>query len=203
MIVVCLNTTFGESYEFPLSFDVSPSSPSTPILSYPDPNAIDQVLEAAGPVLLDWIASPNAYSYTVQISSDNTFSTIIDEAVVSTDEYQMSLDLPIGIYYIRIKSNNACGSSAWSEIDQIQVVVVGVSEMTAPTFKAYPNPGSDLLFIDSSTDLNGNITLTDASGRIVLKQFITGTRIQVDTQHLSNGVYTLKYGQYVMPWVKK
>ncbi|MEN9347669.1 MAG: hypothetical protein RLZZ77_1180 [Bacteroidota bacterium] len=198
-----LNTTFGEAYEFPLTFDVSPSAPSVPSVLYPDPNAIDQVLDAAGPVLIDWIESPNAYSYTVQIASDNAFNTIIDESTVSTDEYQMTLDLPLGTYYIRVRSNNTCGNSAWSSTDQIQVVVVGVSELSAAQFKAYPNPGNDLLTIESSQELSGKITLTDASGRIILSQQAYGKKLQINTASIATGVYTLKYGEVVMSWVKE
>ena len=198
-----LNTSFGESYDFPLTFDVSPSAPATPTVLYPDPNAIDQVLEAAGPVLLDWVASPNAYSYTVQIASDNSFTNIIDEAVVTADQYQMELDLPLGVYFVRIRANNACGNSAWSTTDQIQIVVVGVSEVSAPSFKAYPNPGSNLIIIESTQELNGTLQLIDATGRIVLAKNAIGKKMQIDTEQLSEGIYTLKYGQWVTPWVKK
>jgi hypothetical protein len=76
--------------------------------------------------LLEWFPISGATGYEVQISDDDTFSTIIDSASVSNPVYaptkslaQRSLgDVDFGIYYWRVRS---LPDGVWSETRRFQI----------------------------------------------------------------------------------
>jgi len=76
--------------------------------------------------LLEWFPLSGAASYDVQISLDESFSTIVDTATVSYPAYaptqslaQRSLgNLVFGVYYWRVSET---GTGSWSEVRRFQI----------------------------------------------------------------------------------
>jgi len=72
---------------------------------------------------------------------------------------------------------------------------VGVMETEATVnVHIYPNPSNDFLIIEGGFEAEINITLTDVSGKQVLKQTENGLakKYELNTERLSNGIYMLK-----------
>lgn len=72
-----------------------------------------------------------------------------------------------------------------------------LSQECAPSFKIYPNPSSDYLFVDASQlESNGNINnliVTDIHGSIVLSTKMDSSKIILNTENLTPGVYIVKF----------
>ncbi|MGB0890885.1 MAG: reprolysin-like metallopeptidase [Flavobacteriaceae bacterium] len=65
--------------------------------------------------LLSWQANVNASSYIVEVSNDNNFTNKIVDKVVTTNSYNVGVNLnPDTVYYWRVKGKNLCGESAYS-----------------------------------------------------------------------------------------
>jgi hypothetical protein len=71
--------------------------------------------------------------------------------------------------------------------------VVSVSSITAAdmTLKTFPNPATDILKV-SLAGMNGFVTLYDITGKVVLKQAVTGDVQEISVSNLNNGIYFLK-----------
>ena len=69
-----------------------------------------------------------------------------------------------------------------------------VGANTAPvSFTLYPNPAKDYTIVNVSDNLiGGSLVLTDAIGRTILSEQITGNKYQVHTGALAKGVYMVK-----------
>ena len=68
-----------------------------------------------------------------------------------------------------------------------------VSQAELPVLKIYPNPASDLLYIDNSSMNITSLEIWDLSGKAVYRQTAINTAIlSVDVSKFSAGVYTLK-----------
>ncbi|MFM7466806.1 MAG: nidogen-like domain-containing protein [Crocinitomicaceae bacterium] len=64
------------------------------------------------------------------------------------------------------------------------------NEINSPSYKVYPNPTNDLIYITiSDSDQNFQIELSDLSGQIILSE---SNKNELNLNHLSNGVYILK-----------
>lgn len=90
----------------------------------------------------------------------------------------------------------------WSEVlddertgvSQALSVYKGKSKLP---FKIYPNPSSS--FVNISKGKNIKYTITDFTGKIILK----GKEKNIDISQLSNGIYILKTNYYISKFIKK
>lgn len=196
-----LNTTFGEKYEFPLYIANSSGDSDAPTMVFPLTGFSDIVIEGSS-LTVDWFSVPGTLNYTVQIASDASFSSLIDQAIVIEDTYSMSAFLPVGTYYVRVRANTACGSSPWTETDEVAVVIVGVDEAAGAQLQIFPNPGSELLIITSSQSLSVPVRLLDATGRVVREELVMGTRKEWSTVDLPSGLYLVRIGHRSSYWIK-
>ena len=62
----------------------------------------------------DWDAMAGASGYTIQVSKNNTFTSIVVNKTVVLSTYTPTVDLPIGTLYWRVKANGVNGPSFWS-----------------------------------------------------------------------------------------
>lgn len=62
-------------------------------------------------VNLDWASQPNAENYTIQISPDNTFSTLLANEIVTNNEFTISGLDEATRYYWRVIPSNFCGGA--------------------------------------------------------------------------------------------
>lgn len=68
--------------------------------------------------VMTWSTSSGATNYTIQISSTNTFSSIVDSATITTTNYTVpNGKLTVGSsYYWRVKASSNLGVSNWSSV---------------------------------------------------------------------------------------
>lgn len=95
-----------------VGLDVYTTTLNTPNLVSPENDAIS-ILK---PYKLNWGSDVNALNYNVQISTNNTFSTIVEEALVDLNYYNPLLLQLNTTYYWRVQSINNCSQSAFSMV---------------------------------------------------------------------------------------
>lgn len=93
------------------SFTTIPPPPAASTVASPTDGAIDM---DTSPVL-SWNPASGATSYTLQWSTNSSF-TGADSATISSTSYTVSGLLRSTTYYWRVRAENAGGSSSWSEI---------------------------------------------------------------------------------------
>lgn len=82
-----------------------------PILQLPEDNA----LEVISPIRLTWNSDENVQLFTVQISEDQSFSTLVEEVQVKTTFYVPELLDFNTTYYWRVIGQNLCGGDSFSD----------------------------------------------------------------------------------------
>ena len=70
------------------------------------------------------------------------------------------------------------------------VHTAGVNNVAVSEIKVYPNPATDEIFVENLQD--GNISILNISGSVVLNQNITNNKTTVNISHLPAGMYLLK-----------
>ncbi len=60
------------------------------------------------------------------------------------------------------------------------------------TMKLYPNPASNMVFVEFEENVQANIVLTDLAGRTVFNGITNGTRTGIETESLPNGIYLMR-----------
>jgi hypothetical protein len=93
-----------------------------------------------------------------------------------------------GVNYYRLKMMGNDGKSGYST-----VVNAKVSSDKKMTVEAFPNPTSKNVTIKVSGSGNGEVTLSDISGKIISKSKMIGSEIQIDMNMLANGFYLIHY----------
>lgn len=69
------------------------------------------------PVALIWNASNTATSYTLQVSSDNSFTNLVyNQSGMTGTSYDVTTLTVLTTYYWRVNAANSYGTSGWSEI---------------------------------------------------------------------------------------
>jgi choice-of-anchor B domain-containing protein len=95
----------------PLTSNVATSLLPPPALLHPEDNAIDQGFI----VHYEWDPLPDASGYDLEVAKDAQFTNVIYTASTSEDHHTGFLTLdPSTQYWWHIRTNNACGPSAWS-----------------------------------------------------------------------------------------
>jgi hypothetical protein len=70
--------------------------------------------------------------------------------------------------------------------------VVGIKDLKMPavSIKAYPNPSSDKISVE--TPFKGSLSILNLNGQSILQKVITDTRTTIDISGLPCGVYVVK-----------
>ncbi len=130
----------------------------SPTLLSPENNEIS-VLK---PYSLSWENDVNAEEYTVEISTDNAFSTITETATLTEKEYLPS-NLQLNTkYYWRVKSLNRCGESDFSSsfnFTTADEVCSSVSSTDVPV----SIPDNSTTGVSSKISITQNKIITDLS----------------------------------------
>ena len=72
-------------------------------------------------------------------------------------------------------------------------LAIGDSVFNTPTISVYPNPASNILNISSTNEKINNIALFTILGQEILKlETNNRNQVNVDIEHLNEGVYVLK-----------
>ncbi len=195
-----LTAESGESYELPVS--IYSNSTSSPSLNAPFNN---EILNVNNPSLaFNWSNVNGTTSYTIQVASDAAFNTIIDEQIVTSNSYTLSVNLPLGEYWWRVRSSSECGDGAWTQANLFSVEVVGVAEWSEAITRFYPNPVTDILFMEGN-DFIDEVIVTDFLGRTVfnlIPKRQTKT-LSLNLSELPVGVYVVRSGLSTFKIVKE
>ena len=97
---------------YPISEDPLPY-PGNPVLRTPG----NGELVAGNRVTLTWDVVPTAYSYRVQVAKDSSFSSIIFDRRITTNNFQMTELIGNTTYYWRAQAYNTRGASFWTKAD--------------------------------------------------------------------------------------
>jgi hypothetical protein len=69
----------------------------------------------------------------------------------------------------------------------------GVKEIVnAGNITIYPNPFSSAFTVERKISSEATLNLLDAEGRIVLTKKVNGSKIEIETSGIANGIYTLQ-----------
>jgi hypothetical protein len=71
--------------------------------------------------------------------------------------------------------------------------IVNVEELNTAGFAVFPNPASDVINVNLSTEMaNASFTLIDASGRVVIEQPLSKKFNVIDIASLEKGIYVIQ-----------
>ena len=107
----------------------------------------------------------------------------------TSQTYQVSANGVYSVYSVFPGCTNGLFSN------EITFGSVGVSEEESSALRIYPNPASEILYLEKESGLNGEITIYNPEGRQVYKSsVINETRIKIDlSSYLMPGVYSVSY----------
>jgi hypothetical protein len=103
-------TSNSDTFESQVTLVVLTPVIVVPTLSQPSNNAIGIAI----PTRFSWINDVNAQSYTIEIATNSDFSTVIQTAIVTKNEFNSTLLSNGSHYFWRVKSNNSCGLGTFS-----------------------------------------------------------------------------------------
>jgi hypothetical protein len=130
-----------------------------------------------------WTKMPNAQGYEYAVTN---FSTPPVAGTLVTDSFYHATQLVGGSsYYFHVRTK--CSTGSFSEWATVNVHTDGL--------EAYPNPVRNTLTIrlNGSPTGTGQVTISDAMGKIVKKVTMTGIAVTVNMNDMSAGIYLVKY----------
>lgn len=106
------NTGGTSAWSTVWSFTTIPSPPTVPLLTSPVNGAVDIPVNTS----LLWNAATEASSYTIQVSTSSTFTSLLyNQSGVATTTFNLTGLSNNTQYWWRISSENSGGTSGWSE----------------------------------------------------------------------------------------
>lgn len=110
------------------------------------------------PTNLSWGAIPNAKSYQIDLSTNPSFSTIIQTATVSNNTFRTILLNPLTTYYWRVKPINPCSQGAFSSTAIFTTADIVCKDFVASDIPktinaATPNTVTSTLYVNELMDI--------------------------------------------------
>lgn len=69
---------------------------------------------------------------------------------------------------------------------------VGITNAQQPAARVYPNPATNILYVDLADDQCSDVAVLDVKGSVVYSQHIGSRHIEINTSSLSAGTYVLR-----------
>jgi hypothetical protein len=91
------------------------------------------------------------------------------------------------VNYYRLKLVSRDGKMTYSQTVQATL------SSKAMSVEAYPNPTNKSVTVKVHGSANGDVTLSDVSGRVVSQTKMVGSELEIDMSLLSNGFYLIHY----------
>jgi transposase-like protein len=139
--------------------------PATPVPFYPAQNDTN----VSRTPMLQWLASPGALTYRVQVARDNLFTQLVaDDSLVSTNRLQPGLLQAQTTYFWRVRARGTAGLSPYAVIQRFTTgsLIVAVEEdgRTRPEgyelLQNYPNPFNPSTTVQYAVPVRADVTLT-------------------------------------------
>lgn len=137
---------------------------------------IENEIWEQGYLLANEFNSPYHYTEEYKFSLTKWKGRDIMLAFVKNGTYQMAMD------DIRVLTNNP------NALNDENIAAISV----------YPNPANDIVKIELGDNYYDNsLTITDITGKIMMKINATSNNMEINVSHLSSGLYFIKYGDKV------
>ena len=120
---------------------VAAPPPAAPVLLSP----ADGAQGVSASPLLTWTAAAGAGSYSLEVSTDAAFRSVISLVSTTATSYPLNGLSNNTVYYWRVKATNAAGESTWSGAGSFSTMAALPSETVVATFSADPRPQGMLL----------------------------------------------------------
>jgi len=131
-------------------------------------------------------------AYLSDATGDFTSETVIGSlvsAVAGTITSEIPANTTSGTAYrIRVKSNNPVIIGADNGVDIKVDLTVGINNIKNNKINIYPNPASDILYIERISD-NSEVKIIDNLGRIIYNKKLTNNSVNISEFPL--GIYTI------------
>ncbi len=112
----------------------------------------------------------------------------------SSDKYHYYDNYPIQLAYYRLKMVDIDGSFVYSGVEVVKI-------NGKKTFEVYPNPFQEQIIINNYKP-GEPVNISDISGKIIGQYTNTGSSFSINSSHMANGLYFLKYKNEVLKLVK-
>ncbi|MBU0765369.1 MAG: T9SS type A sorting domain-containing protein, partial [Bacteroidetes bacterium] len=131
----------------------------------------------------------------ITITVIDTVFTSEDTTICEGSSYQLpdgSIVNTPGQYFSYLNAVNSCDSVVTTNLTV--EVCSGVNNFESDGFLVYPNPASDILYINNGTINDENLTLKiyNVIGELIHTQKLQQNHQQINIGDLSNGVYVLE-----------
>lgn len=151
-----------------------------------DANSIDNKK-----VNLNWATASeiNNSHFEIERSEDGERFSVIDIVkgegnTTLTQRYEAVDKKPVvGLNYYRLKQVDFDGSFEYSKIE--------VAEIKSNSWKVYPNPANDVLFVEGIEDTNFHVLIYNQLGRLIKR--IDTSDNELDISEIPTGVYYLQF----------
>lgn len=148
-------------------------------------------------VTLNWQDnSNNELNFEIERSLDNANWSVV-ATVDSNISYYDDGNLAVyTTYYYRVAATNQGGKSAYSNVDSVTTVQVGIQNIDKINFNLYPNPTTGRVAVMLSLSKGGagpmqaTITVTNTLGQVVQQLKLNGTdQAELDLHDAGAGMY--------------
>lgn len=95
-----------------------------------------------------------------------------------------------GIYQVEVVDSNGCSGIS----NPVQLNNASIVENEFENYTIYPNPASEAIYIDKTTDNSKQLVIYDSLGKLVHQQTITQGHTQVELNAFKSGIYCIKIG---------
>jgi hypothetical protein len=168
------------------------SRPFSPVTTLPVTLINFNARPYADKVLVDWqVTEERAFShYEVEHSADGIHFTKVgvvnkQQLGANVNNYSFYHNNPVqGKNYYRLRSVNLDGTAQYSPI---KIVLFG----KASTITVYPNPTTDVLYVNSTTAQQLNVKLMNTLGQVLAVKVGNGN-VRIDLSGFANGTYLLQ-----------
>ena len=173
-------------------FDVPPP----PIITFPRPGL--EKLEVSN-LVLSWKTEVPINSSQIQLATDSLFENIVEDITVNISQYEVGHLNAYNELSWRVRHQNEFGWGPWSVTSRITPGTVAIDKTVVNTFRIFPNPVEDQLFIECSKAFTGNIEVIDVLGRsIQVLKVDAGHTILINAAGWSPAVYFI----HLIPEIK-
>lgn len=171
-----------------------------------NPNAFNQNLGA-------WTLNSAAsllYMFTNSIDCDNYSATLNGWSTNTLTPNGLNLiaqNVTYGTNAV-VDRNNLISVKNWTINGDIasgnncQAITTGIDELSNTVFSVYPNPTSNLLYINSANKID-TIQITDVLGKIVYNENTTNSETTIDLSTLTSGIYFITVGNTTKKIIKE
>ncbi|HAQ61541.1 TPA: hypothetical protein DCR49_06015 [Candidatus Delongbacteria bacterium] len=201
LLAVATETDGDQSQSGVVSFEVDDTAVLSPVYIKPAGNYIYAEAEE---VIVDWEKIINAVEYTVQLSDDKEFFTILSEDTVSADSAYFGAHAN-GAYYFRIKAENTTGkTTGWANTKKLYVGVADITWMNTYDFTPGAEWANDVIILPDNNIIAAgpswdyamesakiSVVYTDMTGSVIWNKMLG------EENKISYGNEVIKIGDYI------